>query len=183
MRRAGRTVSVLAALALLLSGCGGGDDGGHHDSGSSTTAATGSSRGGGTNDGGMTNSSAGGSSTTTSVDHGHDGMATSTTIFARAAATETVAISLVDFSFVDMPATVKGPRVLFRANNNGPSPHEMEIVDQNGAAVGVIKPFVKGQRRELAIELQPGTYTLRCLVKQGGETHAQLGMTSTFVVE
>ncbi len=122
----------------------------------------------------------GGSSTT--ADHGHEDAASTTTAFPRSKATAKVELDLVDFSFVGMPAQVTGPSVFFTALNKGPSEHEVEIADQDGKVIAVAEPFPQGQKRDLAVDLQPGTYVIQCLVKQGDQTHAQLGMKNTFAV-
>jgi len=162
----------VAVAFLLLAGCAKSTDAAHTAHLTSSTAA------------GPTTTAAGiaaGSSTTT-IDHAHSDMSTTTTAFPRAKATAKVDLDLVDFSYVGMPAQVSGPSVFFSAVNRGPSDHEIELTDQDGKTVGAVKPFAKGEKRDLAVELQPGTYVIQCLVKQGDQTHAQLGMKNTFVV-
>lgn len=168
-RRALAVVAVVASMALA--GCGGDDDSADHaDHGEPTsTSSPGATAGPGATS----------APSTTADGHAHE---TTSTAFPRSQASERVEIELVDFSFVGMPATVTGPKAFFSGVNKGPSDHEMEIIDQDGRSVGAVKPYPKGQTRELAVELQPGTYTIQCLVKQGDQTHAQLGMKNTFAV-
>ena len=43
-----------------------------------------------------------------------------------------VEVSLVDYEFRGLPASVDGPAVRFEAVNRGPSDHELEVVDAGG---------------------------------------------------
>jgi hypothetical protein len=166
---------VSAALLLvgpaLLTGCAKDKEAAHTDHPSTTSSGPSTTTAGVTTSG-----------PTTTEDHGHPADSTTTTAFPRAKATTKVDLELVDYSFVGMPAQVTGPSVFFSAVNKGPSDHEVEITDQDGKVIAVAKPYPKGQKRELAVDLQPGTYVIQCLVKQGDQTHAQLGMKNTFAV-
>jgi uncharacterized cupredoxin-like copper-binding protein len=157
----------------LLGGCAKSNDAAHTDH--STTVA-----------GAQTSTTVAGASTTsgpsTTIDHAHSDAGSTTTAFSRAKASAKIDLDLVDFSFVGMPAQASGPTLFFTAVNKGPSEHEIVIADQDGKELAAVKPFAKGDKRDLAVELQPGTYVIQCLVKQGDQTHAQLGMKNTFVV-
>jgi plastocyanin len=85
--------------------------------------------------------------------------------------------NLVDYKF-EGPASVKGPRVWFTARNTGTQNHELEILDASGEALGEIEEFAPNANADpLAVELQPGTYTLQCILEnQAGEVHKDLGM-------
>ena len=52
-------------------------------------------------------------------------------------------------------------------------------------AEGGGEPIAKGEpgKKVEATELQPGTYTLQCLVVKGVQTHATLGMEATLTVK
>lgn len=95
----------------------------------------------------------------------------------------TVRVNMKDFAFAGIPATVKGEKVLFEVTNDGPSEHEL-VVFEKGAddIVRGIEPFAKTKTQMLAVELKPGAYTVRCLVKLGDQTHADLGMQTDFTV-
>lgn len=96
----------------------------------------------------------------------------------------TVKVSMRDFAFTGLPPTIKGEKVLFEVSNEGPSEHEMVVFEKDGDdAVRGIEPFAKGKTQMLAAELKPGSYTARCLVKLGNQTHAELGMQTDFTVE
>jgi len=103
--------------------------------------------------------------------------------FDKAAATTVVETTLRDYAFVGIPPTVQGPNVFFEATIAGSNTHELEVVDASGASVDEIPPHRKGPARTLAVVLEPGTYTVQCLVKEGTRTHAQLGMKTTLTVQ
>lgn len=102
--------------------------------------------------------------------------------------TETEATSKLDYRLVDYkfegPTEGKGPKVLFTAVNNGKENHELEILDASGEALGEIAEFApNAQADPLAVELQPGTYTLQCILETAdGKVHKDLGMVSTLTV-
>lgn len=103
--------------------------------------------------------------------------------FPVAEATQVVKISMRDYAYIDMPASVTGPRVRIEGKNNGPSAHEMVVFDADGNEVGGVEPFVSGESKALSIELTAGTYELRCRIAiTPSETHADRGMRVTFAV-
>lgn len=115
-------------------------------------------------------------------DHGHDEAPAAT--FQVEQATSEVVTTLTDYAFIGLPATVQGPNVLFRATIRGGNEHELVVVSEGGATVGAIKPFRAADgERTLAAVLEPGSYTVQCLVKEGPRTHAQLGMRRDLTVE
>jgi uncharacterized cupredoxin-like copper-binding protein len=106
------------------------------------------------------------------------------TSFPESEATTVVKATLRDFAFEGAPATVKGPKVYFEAVNQGPTEHELVVMDEAGKELGEIEAFDKGKDAPpLAIELKPGRYRLTCLVKLGDKTHADLGMEAPLTVE
>ena len=112
-------------------------------------------------------------------DHGGKGAG-----FSESEATTVVRATLRDFAFESIPSTVKGPKVYFEASNQGPTEHELVVMDEAGKELGEIESFSKGKEsKPLALELQPGRYKLSCLVKLGDRTHADLGMEATFTVQ
>ena len=175
MRRSALVVSALL-LGLLLAGCGGDEDHpeGHDDSAetSQTTAAAGTET---TEPGGGSDTSA---ASPGGGDHAHD-----SANFADADATDTAKISMRDFAYVDMPATVTGPRLRIEAKNNGPTAHEVLVFDADGNEIAGTDPVPSGETAKLSAELPAGSYQLRCLIEiSATETHFDRGMRVTFAV-
>jgi hypothetical protein len=146
------------AAVLLLGACGGGED----RPGQASSGKCGNASG---------SASVSGSS---AADEGP---------FKATEATTKVAVTLHDYMFDGIPATLKGPRIYFDAKVTGSNCHEMEVLGSDGKAVGEIPAFPSTEKKHLALELKPGTYTVQCLVKEGAKTHADLGMKTQFVVE
>lgn len=113
------------------------------------------------------------------------GEATTTT--APASAPDTlVEVGLTDYRFDGLPGSVEGPHVRFEAVNQGPSDHELEVLDESGEPRAEIEAMPPGESASLDIELEPGTYTIQCLVPVGDDTddsHADRGMLAELVVE
>ncbi len=155
-----RTV-MAAVLLAVLAACGNGED---------RPSTGGSASGSGTG--------ASGSASHTG-DHGGKGAG-----FPESEANSVVRATLRDFAFESVPRTVKGPKVYFEATNQGPTEHELVVMDEAGKELGEIEAFAKGKdSKPLSLELQPGRYKLACLVKLGDKTHADLGMEASFTVE
>lgn len=91
-------------------------------------------------------------------------------------------VSMKDFVFQGLPATVTGSKVFLTVANQGPAEHELVVFDDEDKAMGGIEELPSGQTKTLALELEPGTYTAKCLIDVGGKTHAELGMQSSFTV-
>lgn len=153
---------LMAALAAMLafSGCGGGGDNAAEDAGGDNAAG----------DAGH-------------EEHGGHGEDDSPPAFEESAATTKIPVTLQDFAFVGLPASAKGPNVLFEATVKGGNQHELVVQDTAGGAAGVLVPFQAGKTKNLAVVLQPGTYTIVCLVKEGAKPHADLGMKAEIRVE
>lgn len=98
-------------------------------------------------------------------------------------ATSTIPVTLQDYAFVGLPATTKGPNVLFEAKVVGGDEHELRVETKDGKFVGEIPPYKAGSTKKLALKLEPGTYVVNCLVSEGKKTHEQLGMHAELVVE
>lgn len=155
--RRSRLLFAVLMTALVLAGCGGdgGGNGGHE-------AGHGEESGAG---------------------HGDHGSEDSAPAFEEDAATTVVRVTLQDYAFVGLPATVKGPNVLFEATVKGSNEHELAVHDAAGETVGLLVPFKEGKTKKLAVALQPGTYTIACLVEEGAKPHAELGMKTELQVE
>ena len=118
-------------------------------------------------------------------DHGDDdGTTTASTApaFTKAEADTALDVVLQDYAFVGIPDTVTGPNVHLTASIKGSNFHELLLNDESGELVEDLRPFKRPARQAIAVVLEPGTYTVECLVKEGSRTHAELGMRKTFVV-
>ena len=171
-----RTLVFLSALLLAATAACGGDDHADHeaDQDSQTTAAAGSGTTGEAEagDGGDTTAPAG------EGEHDHHNAD-----FPEAEATDIAKISMRDFVFVDLPATVTGPKLRIEAKNNGPSAHEMVIFDADGNEVGGAEPIPSGDSADVSLELTAGTYEMRCQIAiSETETHLDRGMKAVFQV-
>ena len=153
---------MMMAVALALAGCGDGED-----------------RPGTVTEEGGSGSASGTHSGSASGTHAGTGTAAGPA-FSEAQANSVVDVSLQDFSFVGIPATVKGPKVFFKATNEGSADHELEILDASGKPVGEVAAMPSGKSGTLAVELKPGTYTAQCLVETNGKPHTESGMKTSF---
>ncbi|MGH9286391.1 MAG: hypothetical protein ACRD0M_12070 [Acidimicrobiales bacterium] len=114
---------------------------------------------------------------------GHDGHGEeSPPAFDASAATATLEVTLKDFTIAGLSPAATGPNLLFNAEVNGASQHELAVHDASGH-LGGLAPFRAGKKKRLAIVLAPGTYTVQCLVKEGSRTHAELGMKAQLTVQ
>lgn len=102
--------------------------------------------------------------------------------FTRAQADTAIDVTLKDFEFAGLPATIGAGKVFIAATNAGPSSHELEIVDAAGETVKEIMAFPQGGSKTLAVKLPAGTYTVQCLVAAGDKRHADLGMKAQLTV-
>lgn len=103
--------------------------------------------------------------------------------YAREEADTVVAVQGLDYEFVLDTETIVGPKVYFVFTNDGEDPHELIVLDADGEELGEVHLQDTGTSGDLALELEPGTYTLTCLIEKGNETHAELGMETTITVE
>ena len=173
-----RRRSVFCALLVVILGLGGcGQDGDHdeHEAGGGvqTTAAS---------DAGTTGATDAepGEDDGASDGDGHDHHNAD---FPAAEATDIAKISMRDYVFVDMPATVTGPKLRIEAANNGPSAHEIVVFDADGNEVGGIDPIPSGESADVSLELTAGTYEMRCQIAiSETETHLDRGMKAVFAV-
>jgi hypothetical protein len=119
-----------------------------------------------------------------------DAMATTTTMggvttstvggqapaFEEADADAVLDYELVDYRF-EGPEEVEGHRIFFKAANHGTEDHELEVLDPNGEPVGEVEAMPPGEKGSAALELEPGTYTLQCILETAdGKVHRDLGM-------
>ena len=115
-------------------------------------------------------------------------------------ADETVDVSLRDYAFDPDALVVDAGVVRFAATNDGGEPHELAVLPgadnaaftEDGApdeealteaGAFELEAFGPGQSCEAAWELDPGEYTLFCIVESAdGETHLEKGMKGTLTV-
>ena len=103
-------------------------------------------------------------------------MGTEAPAFEQADADEVLDFELLDYRF-EGPAEVEGQKIWFNAANNGTEDHELEVLDPNGDPVGEVEAMPPGAEGSAALELEPGTYTLQCILETAdGEVHRDLGM-------
>lgn len=104
--------------------------------------------------------------------------------FERSEADVVVEVTLADFAFKGLPASVSAGNVFFATTNAGPSDHELEVLGADGKPVDEIEAHPSGQSKTMALRLAPGTYTVQCILKTAeGRTHAELGMTAPLRVQ
>ncbi|MGH9042890.1 MAG: hypothetical protein ACRDZ3_21970 [Acidimicrobiia bacterium] len=153
------TLCVLVG-ALATAACGGADElsqGGVAATTSSSMAAT--------------TSSTMGDEPTTSTTMGEEAPA-----FEEGDADAVLEYELLDYRF-EGPAEVEGHTVFFKAVNNGTEDHELEVLDANGDPLGEVEAMPPGEEGSAAIELEPGMYTLQCILETAdGQSHRDLGM-------
>ncbi|HEX7276434.1 MAG TPA: hypothetical protein VF244_03600 [Acidimicrobiales bacterium] len=118
----------------------------------------------------------------------------------KATATRTVPITLQDFSFAPSTVTVAPGVVSFAATNAGTENHELAFLPGGGEvpltsagapdedALGAqgafeLEAFGPGTDCSATYDLQPGTYTLFCIVTSAdGKTHYEKGMRGVLTV-
>ncbi|MGH8999470.1 MAG: hypothetical protein ACRDY7_08770 [Acidimicrobiia bacterium] len=128
-------------------------------------------------------------SSSTSTSAGGGGTSTSVVEDAAPAFTEEEADTVLDYGLVDYlfegPDMATGPKVYFNATNEAPDEnHELEVLDPAGEALGEIVEMPPGESGGLALELEPGTYELQCIVETAeGKTHRELGMVLELTVK
>lgn len=115
-------------------------------------------------------------------------------------ATETLAVQLDDYAFVPPMSEVEAGVVTFAAENVGSEIHELAFLPGGGevpmtdegepdedaladAGAFELEAFGPGQTCEATYDLEPGTYTLFCIVASpDGQTHYDKGMAGELVV-
>jgi hypothetical protein len=103
--------------------------------------------------------------------------------FEEADADAVLDYELVDYHF-EGPEQVEGRKIFFKAANHGTEDHELEVLDPDGEPVGEIEAMPPGQEGSAALELEPGSYTLQCILETAdGKVHRDLGMQLDLEVE
>ena len=99
------------------------------------------------------------------------------TTTAAGATGESVAITETEFSIDPSDVKTKAGEVTFDITNDGGTVHNLEI-EGNGVEE-VSDDLDPGQKGELTVDLQPGTYEMYCAIGD----HADQGMEGTLTVE
>ena len=179
------SAAVLASVAILGLGaasCGEDDGGDVRSVGSGSASASGSGSGSGS------------ASATTDAECSPVG------VDLEADATETVKITLVDHGFEPDAVEVAAGTVTFEVTNDGKEAHELAILPGGGdvpmtdegapdedalaeAGAFELEAFGPGQTCNATWVLEPGTYTMFCIVEAAdGKTHVDKGMQGTLTV-
>ena len=173
-----RWVVLLSALLLALSPACGGDDHADHQADEDSSETTAADSAAGTTGGTEAEGDDAGKPAEPAGEHDHHNAD-----FPAAEATDIAKISMRDYAFVDMPATVTGPKLRIEADNSGPSAHELVVFDADGNEVGGLDPIPSGESGEVSLELTAGTYEIRCQIAiSETETHLDRGMKAVFAV-
>lgn len=184
--RSGWKLAALTAVVVLtLVSCGDSDDGAGvtdiGDDGSASASASGTASG-----------SATGTAEAECSPVGED---------LEAEADETVEITAIDYAFEPADVEVSAGVVTFAVSNEGEENHELAFLPGGGdipkteegdpdedalaeAGAFELEAFGPGQVCNATYDLEPGTYTLFCIVETPeGVTHYDLGMRAELVVE
>lgn len=189
-RRWRRLLALTASLALLALACG--DDEGASvreldDGGSASESATGS--------GSASGSGSGSASATAAA----DAECTPVNPDLEADADEVVELDAVEYAFEPADIGVDAGVVTFAVTNAGGEAHELAFLPGGGdvpyvdgepdeaalaeAGAFELEAFGPGQTCNATYELEPGTYTIFCIVETAdGVTHDELGMHGTLTV-
>jgi plastocyanin len=115
-------------------------------------------------------------------------------------ADQTVDVTLRDYAFDPSTIAVDAGVVTFHASNEGDENHELAVLPGGGdvplnddgdpdedaladAGAFELEAFPPGESCDATFELEPGTYTLFCIVTaEDGETHAAKGMVGELTV-
>lgn len=106
---------------------------------------------------------------------------------ATAKADRTITFDAVDFTYksLDLKGIAAGDTIRFVMENTGNQPHEFEVLDPKGDAIGEVAAVEKGKTGGATVTFEKaGTYTYQCILvdKASGKKHTMLGMTGTFEV-
>jgi uncharacterized cupredoxin-like copper-binding protein len=95
-----------------------------------------------------------------------------------AAPADTVNVSLADFMIQPSDIEVTGPTVTIAVTNDGPTPHNLTVRDEDGDVLMGTPDLSAGDSDTLSGQLEPGTYTIFCALAG----HESLGMSATLTV-
>jgi plastocyanin len=106
---------------------------------------------------------------------------------AQGEADRTITFDSVDFSYEDLDLTgiAPGDTIRFEMTNTGSQPHEFEVLDPEGEAIGEVAAVDVGESGGATITFDTEeTYDFQCILEdpETGELHTMLGMSGTFEV-
>lgn len=189
--RRGR-LALLAMLVALLAACSGADESVRMVGSEGATSGSGSSSGSGSvADSGSASGSAVSAAEQDCAPVGED---------LESEATETVDLQLVDYAFEPEEIAIDAGVITFATTNDGGEAHELAFLPGGGevpftedgapdeealeaAGAFELEAYGPGRDCNATYELEPGTYTLFCIVESAdGETHYEKGMRGTLEV-
>jgi plastocyanin len=182
---AARRFALLVALAALVAACSGVDEGSVREIGSEGTGSA--------SDSGSASGSASASGSSSAVAAAEQECAPVGEDL-EPDADQTVDLELIDYGFEPEEITVDAGVVTFATTNAGGEAHELAFLPGGGdvpmtddgapdeaaledAGAFELEAYGPGQDCNATYELEPGTYTLFCIVEAAdGETHYDKGM-------
>jgi len=121
-----------------------------------------------------------------------DGIASSFTVTgeggtAQATAGREIEFDAVDFTYEDLDLSdiTAGETIRFEMVNDGEQPHEFEVLDPDGEAIGEVAATEVGATGGATLTFETsGTYTYQCILIDAdtNQPHTDLGMIGTFDV-
>lgn len=98
-----------------------------------------------------------------------------------------ITFEAVDFTYedLDLSGITAGTTIRFVMTNDGTQPHEFEVLDPDGEAVGEVAAVDPGETGGATITFETaGTYTFQCILidPATNKRHSMLGMSGTFDV-
>lgn len=106
---------------------------------------------------------------------------------AQAEPDRTIAFDAVDFEYeeLDLAGITAGTTIRFEMTNSGTQPHEFEVLDPEGTAIGEVAAVDAGGSGGATVTFDdPGTYRYQCILvdPETGDAHTAMGMEGTFEV-
>lgn len=106
---------------------------------------------------------------------------------AQAEPDRTITFDAVDFTYEDLDLTgiTAGTTIRFEMTNSGDQPHEFEVLDPGGEAIGEVGATEPGKTGGATMTFAaPGKYTYQCILidPKTGKKHTMLGMVGDFSV-
>lgn len=196
LTQAPRLLTVIA-LAMALTACGGDDGATVTEIGDSSDSSSASGSGSGSSSGSASGSASASGSSSASATAEVDCSPVNPDLESEAA--ETVDLVAQDYAFEPAEVEVAAGVVTFAVDNQGEVNHELAFLPGGGDVpftddgapdeaaleeMGAfeLEAFSPGQTCNATYDLEPGEYTLFCIVEIDGETHWDLGMRGTLTV-
>jgi plastocyanin len=106
---------------------------------------------------------------------------------AQAAPDRTTTFEAVEFRYpdLDVDGIIAGETIRFEMTNAGTQPHEFEVLDPDGNAIGEVAAVEPGASGGATMTFEaPGVYRYQCILvdENTGDQHTELGMKGTFEV-